>query len=196
MGDAALLAAKQDKAKGEGKGKDWALDLAMGTATTVIQQLPKQLEDLSALNQKCEAELAAAETELAKREERLKLMEVDAESYTALNNELTSAALRDRSSGEIAKRLVALSEELRSTKLQLVQSRRQLSTIRDEKRHAETLLATRDEKVGFPRQSWASNPPVRTPPPVHSKPPPRPSTPTSASALYSHPPPPLPPPPM
>ena len=87
----------------------------------MIQQLPKQLEDLSTLNQKTCQELTVAEEALAKKEEQIKLMEVDAESYTALNGELTSAALKDRSSGEIAKRLVALSEELRSTKLQLVQ---------------------------------------------------------------------------
>lgn len=109
----------------------------------LLGQVKQQLDELTKVNQEVEEELKKTREQTRQAEDEVRSLEVRLESERRLAADLQAAMREDAKPAEVAQRLVALTEEVRVHKLALVQSRRQVGLLREEKRHLEAVTAQR-----------------------------------------------------
>ena len=119
------------------------------------KQLSTKVSEMSKQSESREEELNNSEDMRRRLENQVAELIVERESADQLVADLQEASAQDTKSSVVAKRLIAISEEVRTNKLAALQARRQVATLKDEKRNLETTLARCEDTIEALEESKA-----------------------------------------
>lgn len=140
-GDAAIKAKKL--VDETGKAPSDLTNLMKEANTLNLEQIKKQIDALSEVNRENDVKLRETESKLSDAELKAQGLETELATQTELVQDLTKITQQSARANDIARRVMALTEEVRTHKLTLLQAKRTISSLREEKRHYEQIAAQR-----------------------------------------------------
>ncbi|GMH51677.1 hypothetical protein TrST_g11013 [Triparma strigata] len=111
------------------------------------KELSTKVAEMATASEAREEELQNNEDMRRRLESQVAELQVDKESVEQLVADLQQSAASDTKSAVVAKRLIDLSEEVRSSKLGALQARRQVQTLKEEKRHLESVIVRHEDSI-------------------------------------------------
>ena len=121
-----------------------------GMSTSILdksKQLSVKVAEMSDASDVREEELVNSEDMRRRLESQVAEVQVEKEVLEQLVADLQDATKDEIKSSVMAKRLISLSEEVRSNKLGALQARRQVLSLKEEKRHLEGVVARHEDSI-------------------------------------------------
>jgi chromosome segregation ATPase len=120
------------------------------TASSILdksKQLSAKVAEMSAASDLREEELQNSEDMRRRLESQVAEVQTEKEVLEQLVADLQDASSADTNKTIMAKRLIGLSEEVRSNKLGALQARRAVQSLKEEKRHLEGVVARHEDTI-------------------------------------------------